>query len=263
MNENKENELKGSVPENKNSKESTKLSLSSAIIVAGLIVAAGLFFGLNSKGGNKNVGLNTDAQPNQPSAQPSAQPDSQTVDIAKVKTAGEPFIGNPNAPVTIAFWSDYQCPFCKHFDNDTIKQVVDNYVKQGKVKIVFKDFQFLGNDSQVAGIIGRAVWEVAPDKYYSWHEAMYKNQDKENSGWGNKSDILALTQSLGIDSKKVETLATKNVKKYINMINADRSEGSSFGINGTPGTIIGKNLISGAQPYSSVKQLIDAELQNK
>jgi len=245
-----ENELNVSTPETKKSEENSKLSLPSAIIVAGLIIAIGVFFGLSSRGGSNKTGTNT-------------QPSTQAVDIAKIKTANQPFIGNPNAPVAIAYWSDYQCPFCKRFNNDALKQVVDNYVKQGKVKIVFKDFQFLGNDSQVAGVIGRAVWEVAPDKYYSWHEAMYNSQDGENSGWGSKADILALTQSLGIDSKKVEALATSKLDKYTDMINKDRSEGAKFGIKGTPGTIIGKNLITGAQPYSSVKQLIDIELQNK
>ena len=142
-------------------------------------------------------------------------------------------------------------------------QLMNDYVKTGKVKVVFKDFQFLGPDSQTAGLAERAVWEVAPDKFYTWHKAMYDKQDNENGGWGNKTDILALTKSLGIDSAKVEQLMTSKAAEYQKAMDADKAEGGAFGINGTPGSIIGKNLISGAQPYSAVKQLIDLALEGK
>ncbi|MBI2023890.1 thioredoxin domain-containing protein [Candidatus Giovannonibacteria bacterium] len=70
--------------------------------------------------------------------------------IVDVDIKNEPFIGDPNAPVTIAYWSDFQCPFCQRFEQNTLPTLVDQYVKTGKVKIVFKDFQFLGPDSQDA-----------------------------------------------------------------------------------------------------------------
>jgi len=142
-------------------------------------------------------------------------------------------------------------------------QLMKDYVNTGKVKVVFKDFQFLGPDSQTAGLAERAVWEVSPDKFYTWHKAMYDKQDNENGGWGNKADILALTKSLGIDSVKVEQLMTSKAADYQKAMDADKAEGGAFGINGTPGSIIGKNLISGAQPYAAVKQLIDLALQGK
>ena len=163
----------------------------------------------------------------------------------------------------MAYWFDYQCPFCQRFENDAITQLMSEYVKTGKVKIVFKDFQFLGPDSQTAGLAERAVWDVAPDKFYTWHKAMYDKQDNENGGWGNKVDILTLTKGLGIDSAKVEQLMTSKADEYQKAMDADKAEGGVFGINGTPGSIIGNNLISGAQPYATVKQLIDLALQGK
>ncbi len=92
---------------------------------------------------------------------------------------------------------------------------------------------------------------------------MYDRQDGENSGWGNKADVLKLIKSLGINSVKVGQLMVSNANQYQQEMNTDRAEGSSFGINGTPGTIIGQNVIAGAQPYSAVKQLIDLQLQGK
>ncbi len=101
------------------------------------------------------------------------------------------------------------------------------------------------------------------NKFALWHSSMYSKQDTENGGWGNKTDILALIKLLGIDSVKVDELITTKGTEYQKAIDADRTEGGTFGINGTPGTIIGTELLSGAVPYAQVKQLIETALQNK
>lgn len=232
------------------------LAVPIAIVISGALIAAALFFG------NRGIST-TNSAGNAPKAQAEVKPSAKAVDIAKVKTAGEPFIGNTNAPVTMAYWFDYQCPFCKRFEQDAIAQLMTDYVKTGKLKIVFKDFQFLGSDSQTAGLAERAVWEVAPDKFYEWHKAMYEKQDNENGGWGNKADIIALTKSLGIDSVKVGELMTSKATQYQKAMDDDKAEGGALGINGTPGSVIGKNLVSGAQSYATVKQLVDLALQGK
>ena len=111
------------------------------------------------------------------------------VNVRDVLTAGEPSLGNPNAPITIAFWSDFQCPYCKSFETGGVPQIptpaampeiVKNYVDTGKAKIVFKDFAFLGPDSDTAALWGRAVWELYPVQYMAWRTAMYEAQDGEN-----------------------------------------------------------------------------------
>lgn len=231
------------------------LSIPIAIVIAGFLIAGAVF--VNNKGAGNGVA-------NAPQPQGATQPSAQTVDIAKVKTAGQPFIGNPNAPVTMAYWYDYQCPFCKRFETGVMPQLFTDYIKTGKVKIVYKDFQFLGQDSQTAGLAGRAVWEVAPDKFYEWHRAMYDKQDNENSGWGSQDDVLALTKTIiGADADKVAELMLSKQTEYQKAMNADKAEGSSFWVSGTPSLIIGKQMIVGAQPYSAVKQLIELVLQGK
>lgn len=251
-----EHQTETKTPEVQAPAQPNNLSIPVAIVIAGALIAGALYLG-TSKGASTVAGNNEQGQ------QVAQQPAGVAVDITKVKTAGEPFVGSPNAPVTMAYWFDYQCPFCRRFEEDAMTQLMNDYVKTGKVKVVFKDFQFLGPDSQTAGLAERAVWDVAPDKFYEWHKAMYDKQDNENSGWGNKADILALTKSLGIDSVKVEQLMTSKATAYQKAMDDDKAEGGAFGINGTPGSIIGKNLISGAQPYSAVKQLIDLALKGK
>ncbi|MBI3535309.1 MAG: thioredoxin domain-containing protein, partial [Deltaproteobacteria bacterium] len=222
--------------EPKQEEKQNTLSIPIAIIIAGILIAGAVLIG--TKGGSYPSVATS------PQQQTATQPSASTVDIAKVKIAGRPFIGNPNAPVIIAYWFDYQCPFCKRFETDVMPQLITDYVKTGKVKIVYKDFQFLGQDSQTAGIVAHAVWEVAPDKFYQWHKAMYDKQDNENSGWGNKDDILALTKTiLGADASKIAQLMLSKQAEYQKIIDEDKAEGGSFGVSGTPSVIVGKQMI--------------------
>jgi protein-disulfide isomerase len=235
-------------------------SIPAAIIMAGVLIAGAIF--LSNGKGSTTTATNSGNAPQQPQT---TQLVVQAVDITKVKIAGNPFIGNPNAPVTMAYWYDYQCPFCKRNEEDTMPQIIKNYVDTGKVKIVFKDFQFLSEDSQRLGKVSRAVWDIDPSKFYQWHKAVYDNQGTENTGWATDAKILSITTGvLGtIDAQKVMQLAVKNGDVYQKEIDADKAEGGAMGINGTPGTIIGKQLISGAQPYAAFKQAVDVVLNGK
>lgn len=186
---------------------------------------------------------------------------ASAVDINDVKTEVSPSVGSPTAPVTIAVWFDYQCPFCKRFELETLEQLYDEYVATGKVRIVYKDFQFLGPDSMDAGVFARAVWAAHPDKFHDWYKAVMTAQDEEHGGFGDLASVAALTRGVaGIDIDRVLALVESNRAQYEAAIAADRAEGQTFGINGTPGAIIGTSLVAGAQPYSAVKALVDAEL---
>ena len=141
-------------------------------------------------------------------------------------------------------------------------QIIKDYVDTGKVKIVFKDFQFLGPDSQALGQYSSAVWEVAPDKFYLWHKAVYDNQGQENSGWATEAKITSITTNVlgASDTGKVATLVKSKGDEYQKEMDADKAEGAALGISGTPGSIVGKQLVEGAQPYAVFRQAIEAAL---
>ncbi len=216
-----------------------------AVILGAAIIAFALIFG---------TGTNRPTDPKNPTA-------GTIPNAAELKMEGVPFIGEANAPVTMAVWFDYQCPFCKQFELTTIKQVHEEYVKQGKVKVVFKDLQFLGPDSITAAVFARAVWEAAPEKYYEWHTAFMENQDNENGGFGDQASIEAMTRTIpNLDAERVITLAREKRGEYEKAINASKAEAASLGINSTPIALIGTTLIQGAQPFEVVKQAIETEL---
>jgi protein-disulfide isomerase len=183
-----------------------------------------------------------------------------TVNIKDVKTDGEPFIGQANAPITIAEWSDYQCPFCKQFELSTLPQIIQNYVDTGKVKIVFKEFAFLGNDSVTAGEYERAIWKLYPSQYFAWRTAMYNAQDAEgDTGFGNASTIDKLDAGIpGLDAAKITADVAANKASYDAMNAADKAEATSLGINATPSFIVGTQMIAGAYPYATFQAALDA-----
>ncbi len=218
-----------------------------AVLVGALILAVAYVYG-------HGTGAPAPTDGNQPSV---------AVDIKNIKTGGDPYVGDVNAPVTMAFWFDYQCPFCKQFDQTVTAQLYENYVKTGKLRIVIKDFQFLGQDSADAALFGRAFWALYPDKYYIWFQAMFAAQDAEgDQGFGDLASIQALTKKMdGVDVDKITALMNDKKTEFQAAIDADRAEGASMGVNGTPAIIIGTQLLAGAQPYDTVKALIDAQLK--
>ncbi|MBI4080011.1 thioredoxin domain-containing protein, partial [Candidatus Kaiserbacteria bacterium] len=139
--------------------------------------------------------------------------------------------------------------------------LVKDYVETGKLKIVFKDYAFLGPDSETAALYKHAVWDLYPDKFYEWHEAMFVAQDEENGGFGDETSILALTRKIsGLDADALKAKVADNRDAYLAFIEEDRAEGAKFGIQGTPGVITGKTLIPGADELSTFKAAIDAQL---
>jgi|CXWL01.1.fsa_nt_gi protein-disulfide isomerase len=219
-----------------------------AVLLAAVIIALALIFGtgVNKTGPKADNGIQS------------------TADIAQVATNG-PFIGEANAPTAIAVYEDYQCPFCKQFDEKVMPKIIENYVATGKTKIYIKDFQFLGEDSMTAALFSRALWEVSPEKYYDWYKAVMSAQDEEgDKGFGDLASIKAVSANIsGIDVAKVEKVMNEKKTEFETAIAADRAEGSSMGINGTPSIIVGKKLLTGMSPdqfYMSISQDLDAQL---
>lgn len=246
--------------------QSSNLFIPASILIGSLIIAGAIMAGspANTRTISGFVIPPVGDVPSPIQKQPSPVP-AQTIDAAKVSSAGNPYLGNPKAPVTIAYWYDYQCPFCQKNEQAVMNSLINEYVNTGKVRIVFKDLQFLGRDSQTLGVTARAVWDVAPSKYYLWHKGVIDNQGQENSGWATADKIMSIsTVVLGdIEAERVVKLATTNATIYQKALDADKTEGSALGIDSTPTMVIGKTVLIGAQSYSQVKTAIDAALAGK
>lgn len=232
-----------------------KYFLPIAVVAAGLLIAGAVMWnGSNPSAGSPQAGT------------------APKVNIKDVKTEGNPFIGQANAPITIAFWSDFQCPFCKSAEVGGVPQIptpasipdiIKNYVDTGKVKIVFMDFAFLGSDSITASLYNRSVWKLYPTQYFAWRTAMYVAQDEEgDQGFGDVASIDKLNATIpGLDAAKIAVDVEANKAVYQAMLDSDKAEAQKVGINATPSFVIGTEVISGAYPFAKFQSVIDALLK--
>lgn len=150
--------------------------------------------------------------------------------------------------VSIVEFYDYACGYCKK-----AQSTVDELLKSDtKLRVIYRDFPILGEASFEMAKVSIAVNLIAPNSFRKFHDALMKTNDK-----GKKAAINA-AKSAGIDIKKVED-ALKNDKDKIEKILQDNlSLGSSVGISGTPGFIIGEELIPGAVDVNTFKEKINA-----
>ena len=162
-------------------------------------------------------------------------------------------LGDPNAPVTVIEFSDFQCPFCTRFYEGTIKELKVNYVDTGKVYYVYKHFPLSFHAS--AQIAGEAV-ECANEQeaWYEYHAKIFDAQD----GDFTKSDLKSWAVGIVPDTEAFGTCLDSG--KYESKIKADMVEGQEAGVSGTPATFVNGIMVSGAQPYSAFSELVDSEL---
>lgn len=141
------------------------------------------------------------------------------------------------------------------FETQTVAQIYDSYVASGKVKIVLKDFQFLGEDSKSTALFARAMWELYPNHFYTWFKAVAATQDE------TPANVKKLAAAIdGVDADRVERLMNEKKEVYQKAIDADYAEAQAFGFSGTPSSIIGTTFVNGAQPADAIVPLLESEL---
>ena len=184
---------------------------------------------------------------------------SSTLTKAKLIQGGSPILGNPSAPITILEWGDYQCTYCHRFHQSTFDTIKEDYIQTGKVKIIFKDFPLNGPDSILAA--EAAYCANDQEKYWQYHDELYKNWGGENTGWVTRWSLNAFGTTVGLDLDKFNQCLDEH--KYKEKVNALYQFGKEIGIDATPSFLIFNNekiiKIRGNQPLETFLKTI-AEL---
>ena len=230
-----------------NQKEKDHL-LPASILIAAILIAGALIYST----GAKNV--KNEKQNIQETAQ---QPSKPQIDDDVV-------LGNPDAPVTIFVFSDYQCPFCGKFFQESELLIRKNYVETGKAKMVHKDLAFLGPESKAAA----QAAECAKDqqgKYWQYRDTLFEAEIKdgqEHNGNLNKNlfEKIASDLKMNVD----EFLLCFDSQKYAAEVEKDIKEaGFVMEKTSTPTIFIDDKMIQGAYPYNAFSQAIDEALNKK
>ena len=197
-------------------------------------------------------GSSGNGNPNPP-PNPTPQAPSEQGDVKNLDLSNNYFKGDEDAKVVIVEFSDFQCPYCGRFYEQTLSQIDDNYVKTGKVKFYYADFPLdsIHPNARPAANAARCAGEQ--DKFWEYHDKVFENQETLSN-----DNFKKWAQELGLDTSKFNDCFDS--KKYDGEVNKDLQEGSSNGIQGTPGFIINDKILSGAQPFSAFQQVIEAEL---
>lgn len=182
----------------------------------------------------------------------------------EVSIEGSPVLGEKNAQVTIIEFSDYQCPFCRKFWQDTLPSIKKDYIDTGKVKLVYKDFPLGFHPGAIPyAQAARCAREKGGDEaYFKMHDKIFQEQNKLDGGTVQSTIEYPGDETLKKWAKDIgyDIGSCLDSDKYKSEVQNDLSEGSSAGIQGTPGFFVNGQLVSGAQPFSVFKQLIDTEL---
>ncbi len=232
----------------------TSLGIGAGIAAAVII---GVFFAMNAS--TDTVFKTEDIKPSE-AEKNIAQEGSQEINLSLFYENASPYLGNPEAPITIVEFGDYQCFYCNKFFHDTEGQIHDNYIKTGKAKMIFKNFVIIGQDSVTAAHAAHCANEQG--KFWEYHDTLYNNWNGENNGWASAENQLRFAQEVGLDIAKFSECTASN--KYKESIQATTDEAQSLGLSGTPAFfVIGPNnkivKIPGAQPYDVFVKVLDSE----
>jgi protein-disulfide isomerase len=173
--------------------------------------------------------------------------------------------GNPDAPIRIDEYSDFQCPYCAKFYQDTEAQLMETYVTDGTVYFVYNTFgEFIGSES--AGAAEAAYCAGDQGKFWEMHDVLLSNQAGENQGAFADRRLIAFANTLDLDMNKFESCFNANT--YKDTIIQDGKDGLAGGIQATPSFIMSytvngevkTKIIEGAQTFDGFKTEIEAAL---
>jgi protein-disulfide isomerase len=166
------------------------------------------------------------------------------------------FKGDPNAPITIVEFSDFQCPYCGRFDADAGQKIDEQYVEAGLVLFGYQHFAFLGPESQKAAEASECAAEQ--DAFWPYHDLLFGRLMGENQGSLSPAGLSQYAAEVGLDTEAFEDCL--NSGKYASLVNSQTSGAQSLGVTGTPAFLVNGRPLVGAQPFEVFEQVIEAEL---
>ena len=188
-----------------------------------------------------------------PAAIPAAAPtdsDGVRADLARIQ-------GSPSASVWVIEVSDFQCPFCKQWHDQTYQQLRDEYVKTGKVRLAYINFP-LAQHAHAGPAAESAMCAGAQGKFWEMHDALFQTQNIWESMVSPTATFDSLANANKLDMPRWRSCVKSGIMKPL--IQADHDRASQAGANATPSFMIGDQLLTGAQPIGALAQAIDSAL---
>lgn len=172
------------------------------------------------------------------------------------------YLGKADAPVRLVEFADLQCPICREYSLQSLPQLVQDYVRTGKVRMEFRNLSFLGPDSITAGRAAAAA--AQQNKLWNFADVFYYNQGEENSGYVTQDFIDRINKAAGVDSAEADAFAKSDASQE--PLGAANTMANQLGVNATPTILVGKRggelkaVDADATDVAAYKSAIDAVL---
>lgn len=192
------------------------------------------------------------AAPNNPSAAqiPAATQAPRYVRY-DITTDGFPSMGPADAPIVIVEFSDFQCPFCQRFYDQTFKQLMAAY--PGKIRFVYRHLPLTSIHPEAFPAAEASMCANEQNAFWPFHDKIFENQDKLGSDL-----YLQIASDLKLNTSAFEDCV--NTNKYKDQVQVDSDFALGLGVQSTPTFFINGLALVGAQPLTAFTQIIDKEL---
>jgi protein-disulfide isomerase len=176
---------------------------------------------------------------------------------------GSTVYGDPNAPITLVEFGDYQCHYCNVFFETIEGDIITNYVETGKVKIIFKDYNIIGSDSVNASHGAHCAKDQG--MFWEYHDILYSNWTGENNGWASPENLILFAEEINLDMDKwAKCMDEKLHSKTILTSNEDAKK---LQLTGTPAFFVISSdgqvsKLFGAQPFEVFERVFNEKLEN-
>jgi len=200
--------------------------------------------------GSKNTNVNTNVNANvNTNVNPAPE---ATGDVSKLNSVLDQAYstGPKNAKVTLIEVSDFQCPYCERHV-PTMEQIMKDYA--GKVRRVWINFPLTSIHPYAMKAAEASECAGEQGKFWEMHGKIFANQSAITV-----DDLKGYASDLGLDTSKFDSCLDDS--KYASKIQEQMAAAQAAGVTGTPGTFVNGELVKGAYPFDTFKQLIDAEL---
>jgi protein-disulfide isomerase len=165
---------------------------------------------------------------------PESETESNLLTGVKLIEGGSPIMGDSNAPITILEWGDYQCTFCYKFHQNTLDIINEDFIKTGKVKLIFKDFPLNGPDSLLAAEASYCAQDQ--EKYWQYHDELYSNWGGERTGWITRESLDEFGNAVNLNLDEFNTCLDEH--KYQSKVISLNEFGKEVGIDATPSFLV-------------------------
>lgn len=165
-------------------------------------------------------------------------------------------MGNPDAPVHIIEYGDFQCPYCLKFWSETEPQLIEEYVNTDQVYFEYRAYPIIGPESSWAAEGAYCAGDQG--RFWEFHDTLFANWSGENVGDYTKENLVKYAKALDLNMAEFESCLSE--EKHKGTVEQDAAAAEANGIHATPTFFINGFKVEGAQPYSILKDLIEQAL---